>query len=360
MITLKKAKVVQINRARPGYIEALVDIGGKHQKAICYEALTGEIKRGDVVIINTTAVDLGLGTGGWHFILFNLSKKEIVSQSDGHIMKLRYTPLQIKCLAVEEEKSPYHELLKDATDIAGMPVIVGSLHSQLPAAAIVLKELVPDASIAYIMTDGAALPIAFSEHVARMVEDGIINETVTVGHAFGGSIEAVNIFSGLAAAKHAAKADVAIVCMGPGIVGSNTRLGFTGIEQGQIINAVNGLKGRPVAIPRISFADTRLRHQGLSHHTLTSLSIAAVSRCTVTIPKMDKSKEDIVYGQIRDSGLDKIHDIVKIDAAITLEAIKKKGILPTTMGRTVDQDPEFFMAAGAAGIYTANMLLGSS
>lgn len=358
MITLRHATVKEIKTERPGYIEAVVDIGDGLQKAVCYSSLIGDIKPGDDVVVNTTAVDLGLGTGGYHFVLWNLSKDSVGAKSGGHIMKLRYTPLQLKCLAVEEEKGEHYKAIKDASDIKRMPVIIGTLHSQLPAAAATLRELMPEKKIAYIMTDGAALPIAFSNLVAELRASSIINSTITVGHAFGGDFEAINIYSGLVAAKHAANADVAIVCMGPGVVGSNTKLGFSGIEQGQIINAVNSLKGRPIAIPRISFKDRRKRHYGISHHTITALKVAAVTRAVVTVPEMADEKANYADIQILREEIDQIHRVEKIDARITLDALKKRGLSPTTMGRTVDEEPEFFMAAGAAAIAAAKILSG--
>lgn len=356
MLTLKRATVTEIRTERPGYIEAFVEVDGAGHKAICYSALVGDVKPGDEVIVNTTAVDLDLGTGGYHFILWNLSKDSLLSVGDGHIMKLRYTPLQIKCLAAEDENSPYHKALKDITSIEKMPVIVGTLHSQLPAAAVMIKELCPTAKVAYVMTDGAALPLAFSRLVAELKGAGIIDITITAGHAFGGDIEAINIFSALAAAKYAAGANVAVVCMGPGIVGSNTRLGFTGMEQGQVINAVNGLGGIPIAIPRISFADKRERHVGMSHHTITALTIAAVSSAILTVPEMDRGKTNTINDQIIKDNLDQKHTIARVSAGTVLDALKRRHILPTTMGRSLDQDPEFFMAAGAAGIYAAQIL----
>ncbi|MCD5405117.1 MAG: DUF3866 family protein [Desulfotomaculum sp.] len=42
----------------------------------------------------------------------------------------------------------------------------------------------------------------------------------------------------------------------------------TFIEQGQTINAVHTLGGRAIAAARISFADKRYRHIGLSHHKI--------------------------------------------------------------------------------------------
>lgn len=358
LLSLKSATVKEIKAMRPGYIEAVVDIAGQDFKAICYSALTGEIGPGDRVIVNTTAIDLGLGTGGFHFVLWNLSTKTLETGGKGHIMKLRYTPLQIKCLAAEEEESPYYNAMKDVSSIGGMPVVVGTLHSQLPAAAAVLRDLHPDIKIAYIMTDGAALPLAFSRTVAELKELGIIDTTITVGHAFGGDIEAINIYSALAAARCAVGAEAAIVTMGPGIVGSNTKLGFTGIEQGQVINAVNSLQGVAIAIPRISFSDKRERHFGISHHTITALKIAAMSPAIITIPELDKDRTDIIDEQIARESLDKTHRIAKVSAGITFEILKNKGLTPTTMGRSVSDDPEFFMAAGAAAVYAASIISG--
>lgn len=356
VINLRHARVKEIKSERPGYIEAIVDAGGSERRAVCYTSLIGDIRPGDDVVINTTAVDLGLGTGGRHFIVWNLVKESVNSKERGHIMKLRYTPLQLKCLAVEEDDSPYHDILKEVLSIEGMPVIIGTLHSQLPAAAAVVRATMPQAKIAYIMTDGAALPLAFSELTAVLKEKGIIDVTVTTGNSFGGDYEAINIFSGLAAARHVAAADIAIVCMGPGIVGSGTKLGFTGIEQGQIVNAVNSLKGTPIAIPRISFGDARERHYGISHHTITSLTVAALSHATVPVPEMGSERAAAVDRQIKMSGLDRMHTIETIDAEKTLEILRSRGLTPTTMGRTMDEEPEFFMAAGAAGIYAARIL----
>lgn len=358
MLTLRHARVLQVVRERQGYLEVKVECDGEDCRAICYPALIGEVKAGDEVILNTTAVDVGLGTGGNHFILWNLARRSLTATGPGHIMKLRYTPLQVKCLAAEEPDSPHHEALRDATSIDGMPVIIATLHSQLPAVAVILRKLMPQAKIAYIMTDGAALPLAFSETVARLKEGSFIDATITIGHAFGGDLEAINIYSGLATAKYAAQADVAIVCMGPGIVGTGTKLGYTGIEQGQIINAVNSLGGVAIAVPRISFADKRERHQGLSHHTITALKVAATTPAIVTFPLVDEAKTAIIEGQVTRADIGHIHRIETLDASETRAALEAAEIRPTTMGRGIEEEPEFFMAAGAAAVFAASILLG--
>src|SRR4029079_8733805 len=123
------------------------------------------------------------------------------------------------------------------TDAAGLPVVATPLHSQLPAVAPGIRSVRPDARIAYVMTDGAALPLAMSDLVATLRDRGLVDTTITCGHVLGGDHESVNVYSALMIARHGAGADVAVVAMGPGIVGTGTALGFTGIEVGTVLDA---------------------------------------------------------------------------------------------------------------------------
>src|SRR5699024_8006760 len=142
--------------------------------------------------------------------------------------------------------------------------------------------------INYLMTDGGSLPIYFSNTVKLLKENELIKKTITIGHAFGGDLECTNIYTGLIAAKEILKGDVTIITMGPGIVGTGTKYGFSGIEQGQIIDAVNTLGGNPIVAPRISFKDSRKRHIGISHHTRTVLSEITKTSGKVIIPILDE------------------------------------------------------------------------
>ena len=63
-IRIREGLVQAIKTTRNGYTEVLVDIGLSTEKAINYDELTGPIHPGDRVILNTTAVHKGLGTGG--------------------------------------------------------------------------------------------------------------------------------------------------------------------------------------------------------------------------------------------------------------------------------------------------------
>lgn len=358
MIRIRQGTVTEIISSSQGVTEIRVEVEGQHQKALNYDFMTGPVKTGDRVSLNTTAVHKELGSGGYHFVMANFSVKDTDMADMGHIMKLRYTPSQVCCFSVEEELHPQRAKILDFTSLRKTPVIVGTLHSMLaPAAAGVKKGSGEKLRVVYIMTDGAALPLQMSKTVAELRAKNLIESVVTVGHAFGGDLEAVNIYSGLIAAKEAAGADVIIVTMGPGIVGTGTKYGFTGIEQGEIINAVNILGGRPIAIPRISFVDTRERHTGVSHQTLTVLEKIAITPCVVPIPKLDPVKENFVTKQLMKSGINIEHEVIVEDGEPALLYLMEKNIVVTTMGRTMAQDKEYFLAAGAAGILASKLVV---
>ena len=97
-------------------------------------------------------------------------------------------------------------------------MVCAELHSQLPAIAAAIKwETNNKARVVYVMSDGGALPLAFSRLVPKLLELGLIDATVTAGQAFGGEYEAVNLYSGIATAHAVAEADVVIVCQGPSL-----------------------------------------------------------------------------------------------------------------------------------------------
>ena len=121
-----------------------VEIDGVTAKAVNYNKMTGNIEKDDIVILNTTAVDLSLGTGGYHFVLFNYSHESRTVEGKGHIMKLRYSPYQLKCLTAEEEESPYHDLFNEFDNLNKKIFIVGTLHSMLAPLSSMIKWLKPE------------------------------------------------------------------------------------------------------------------------------------------------------------------------------------------------------------------------
>ncbi len=353
MISMKKGKVTKILRRLEGRTDILVNINNKSEKSINYDYLTGNINIDDEVILNTTAVELSLGTGGYHFVICNLNNNKSVEGS-GHIMKLRYTPFQIKTYSVEEQESDYHKVFNEFKSLDNMPIIVGTLHSMLTPIAATLKYLNENIKIGFIMTDGAALPIYLSNTVYELKQKNIIYKTITIGHAFGGDYESINIYSALITAKEIAKCDIVIVAMGPGIVGTGTQYGFTGIEQAYMADAVNDLEGVPICVPRVTFKDKRKRHYGLSHHSLTVFKDIAKTRYNIVFPYLHE--QDFIKNQIKEGNLNKKHNIIYIEEDILSQVLKKYDLKVKSMGRSFIDDPEFFKTCSVASIY-ANYLL---
>lgn len=356
MPNFKTGKVVEVIEVRAGLQRVSVDLGAGPEDAFVLTQLTGDVSLGANVVVNTTAVDLGLGTGGWHIVHWNLDRTEWSAAGPGHIMKLRYTSLQVDAGSAEEN----HPQLIDAGDIAGMPVVYVPLHSQLPAAVLGVKSVNPNARIAYVMTDGAALPIVFSDLVAALCDRSLIDVTVTCGHAFGGDLEAVSAPAALLAAKIAGKCDVAIVAMGPGIVGTGSKFGHTGVEGVNWLDTARALGGLPVAALRVSFADGRDRHRGVSHHTLNSLSTLGEEGAHVVVPSIGGEEESIIRAELQAAGIDRRHKITSASSPDILGAFAEHGLEVGSMGRPASADPVLFLAAGAAGAYAATKIIAGS
>lgn len=348
-------KVEQVGPSEAGAqrLTVLLDGAERASAAVAYVTLTGECTPGERVLCNTTAVDLGLGTGGEHFVVARAG--EGVSFDDpvpGHIMKLRYTPLQRDVTVVEEPASGYHEVMANARSLGGMPVVCCGLHSQIALVAAAVKDARPSMRVAYVMTDEASLPLAVSRLVPRLRETGLLDATITCGQAFGGEVEAVNLYSALLAARHVVEADVAIVSIGPGIPGTSTPFGHSGIAQGQAVNAVSSLGGSPIAALRVSFADERPRHVPVSHQTLTALNVVALAPARVAVPELSGPSAAALHQALESSGLWERHERCDVSGSALPDM---RGVTVRSMGRTADQDPAFFLSAAAAGRLAARM-----
>jgi Protein of unknown function (DUF3866) len=345
----KTGKVERVLQERTGLQRVEVLLDGGTERAYVLTQLTGRVDVGDPVVVNTTAVDLGLGTGGWHVVHWNLARDRWSEPGPGHIMKARYTSLQTDTGSAEEHWAE----MADITSVDGMPVVAAALHSQVPAIAAAFKARRPEGRLAYVMTDGAALPLALSDLVAALRDRCLLDATITCGHAFGGDHEAVSVFSALAVARHIVGADAAIVAMGPGIVGTASRLGFSGIEVGPALDAATGLGGVPIACLRVSFADPRARHRGLSHHTATALTIATRSRVVIPVPCVGGDEERVLREELDSSGLSARHELVDVAPVGILALLSRHDLEVVSMGRAAADDPVLFEAAGVAGAVAA-------
>lgn len=321
MPSYRTGTVTSILAERPGLQRVEVD----GEKAYVLTQLIGTVAVGDRVVMNITAVELGLGTGGWHVVHWNLERNTWSEPGPGHEMKLRYTSLQADTgISRGQPLRP------------GMPVVACFLHSQVACVARAFKQRAPDRRLAYVMTEGGCLPIALSDLVAELQTQRLLDTTVTAGQAFGGDREAANLRHAL---EVAGDHDAIVVGMGPGSLGTGTALGFSGVEVADVLDAAADTGCTPVVALRFSDADPRARHRGLSHHASTVLALAHPARVEVPVPR----------GEPR-FRLER-HHVVEVDAPDVSDWPY------TSMGRTPREDPKFFQYAAAAGVYAAERLV---
>jgi hypothetical protein len=354
VIRWRKGEVVRIRREWPGAVELDVAVPEGECRALAYPPLVGRPEPGDEVLLNTTALAMGLGTGGYAMVVALPNRLPQDPQGPGHLVKARYTPLQATVLGADEQDSAFHDVLSEADSVEGMPVIVADLHSALAPILTGLYDGRPDARVAYVMQDGGALPAWFSMSAARLREVGWLAGVVTTGQSFGGDVEAVTVHTGLLAARHVLKADVAIVAQGPGNLGTGTRWGFSGVSAGEAINAAAVLRGRPVAALRVSEGDARERHVGVSHHSLTAYGRVALSAADVAVPELPGA-----FGErVRDQAelLAVRHRLVAVKVDGLHEALRAAPVRLSTMGRGLEEDLAYFLTSAAAGRLAASLL----
>jgi hypothetical protein len=335
MLTLRRGTVVDVENHPPAPEQRVtVEVEGVHRRAIADVELVGWCAAGDDVVVNTAAVDLGLGSGGFDVVHVNLTRGLGGAGADGaHVMKLNYTSLQHAVHPVEGEE------LRIPLD---RPAAVFGLHGQLAPIAWAFAQGRAGARLGYVQTAGGALPGGHSRVVRELRDRGLLAGHITAGPAFGGEAEAITT----AGAIHHCLADRgwdAVVCgPGPGILGSASALGHGGMSALDSAHAAAALGCPVVVCARMSSTDERRRHRGLSHHTVTVLSLL-LARVTVAIP---------VGEDVRLAGLSPESHVVR-ELRVDLDGYLASGLPARSMGR---EDPLFFSAALACGAALADTL----
>ncbi len=372
VLRLRDGVVTGIAAARPGALELQVSVAGLGAvAALCYPDLVGAPAPGGAVVLNTAALELGLGTGGIALVVHVVQAATEppgmppemppgMAQAPGaRLVKARYTPHQVCVAGADDHGSPHQGAIEQAarSGLGGMPVVTADLHSALPAIVAGVHAARPAARVAYLMTDGGALPLAASRTVAGLGDR--LCGTVTTGQAFGGSVETVTVHSGLLACRAVLGADVVVVAPGPGTAGTGTTWGFAGVAAGEALNAARILGGRPVGCLRVSGSDPRPRHRGISHHCLTAYGRVALVAAQIVVPTgLPDGLDGIVAAAA--APLATVHELVTVQThPLHDELLRVHAALPgglSTMGRDYEQDPAPFLAAGAAGWHAAKLL----
>ena len=304
-------------------LDELVRLKVDDVPCIAYPHLTGPVEEGDEVLVNTQALELGLGSGGFHVLYVNLTRGlDLPAAPAAHVMALPYTPLQSAFRHGEEDG-------RLADDLAGMPVVCCSVHGQVAPACAGLGEGI---RVAYLQLGGGALPVSLSDTVRTLKTRGLVGVALAAAPCFDGDVDCVTPASALAWAKGQGY-DVAVCAIGPGIVGTATALGHGGLAAADAANAASALGGSPVLVPRISHGDPRERHQGVSHHTQAALRLC-LGNVTVAWPA----------GLVAPGWFQRV---TEIDVGGWEEACA--GLPLSHMGRGPAEEPWFFAAAFAAG-----------
>lgn len=332
---------LKLRRGVIGATEPLtVEIDGEQRPAWADEVLLGKMHEGDEVVVNVTALDLGLGSGGFDVVHVNLSRGlEGGVGGAAHVMKLNYSSLQHPVEPVEEKSVRFISAMRGKG--APLPVLVLPLHGHLAPAAWAAAQAAPGFGVGYVQTGGGALPGSLSRDVQQLRERGLLAGHITAAPAYGGEYEALSTVGALAAAADL-EWDAILVGPGPGIIGSDTAYGHGGMAALDSAHAALSLSLPTLISPRLSTSDPRDRHRGLSHHTRTVLDLL-LAPVDVAVPKGEAEITE---------------ELGALDHRVHLASVDSGGYaasgLPTrTMGRNLDEDPLFFAAPLAAGALLA-------
>ncbi len=327
-LSLRRGTVTAVVERHEGLVRLEVD----GAPCVAYPRLTGPVALGDDVVVNVQAVELGLGSGGFHVLYANLTRGlDLPADPGAHVMKLPYTPLQHAVMHAEEEWKAGEDKLVDT------PVLCCSVHSQV---APVCAGLGMDIDVVYVQLPGGALPVSVSDTVRLLRQRGRLRAALAPGPCLDGDVACVSLAAGLVwCARSGAQA---VVCApGPGIVGTASRYGHGGVAAAEAANAATALGGAPIIVPRISVADARERHRGLSHHTLAAIELA-LGPVTVAWPAgLTPPPEAGPVELVDPSGWE--------EACADLRL--------SHMGRSPEEDPWFFAAAFAAGRLARSVLV---
>jgi hypothetical protein len=346
VLSLRRARVASVEETSPRLIRLTVTLDGSDESraAIAYPALTGPVETGDEVVVNVEAQDLGLGSGGFDVLHCNLTHGLTAASGDAHVMKLNYTSLQHAVIPLEEG-------LESAPQQPGLPVAVLALHGQLPCVAFALAQRAPGVRAGFVQTAGGALPAGLSDTVAGLLDRGLLTGHVTAGPAYGAE-EAITVEGALDAAARRLEWDCAIVGPGPGVLGSASALGHGGLAALTNAHAALALGCAVALVPRLSSGDPRGRHRGLSHHTKTVLSlllrpVRVAMPAGVSLPSGAGLERAVAHG----AG----HEGARLDVSDLTEPYLSSGLEARTMGRSFDEDRDFFLAGLAGGALLADM-----
>ena len=284
-IRWRRGRVTATGRRGRDSLELTVEVPDEGQlKALAYPSLVGIPQVGDDVLLNTTALAQGLGTGGVALVIAVPDRLPPDPTGPGHLVKARYTPLQVTVAG--RRRAGHRAPRADGRgrrhrrhaggrgrpalgaaggadrDAGDRPRPQGRVRDDGRRGA--ARGLLPDAGHAGRRRWPASSPSA------RRSAATWRRSPCTPGCSRRGTCSAPTSRSSR---------------RGPGNLGTGTPWGFSGVAAGEACNAVTVLGGQAIGALRISDADPRPRHRGVSHHSLTAFGRVALGGVTLVAPR---------------------------------------------------------------------------
>jgi hypothetical protein len=110
---------------------------------------------------------------------------------------------------------------------------------------------------------------------------------------------------------------------------------------------------------RVSEADPRERHRGISHHSLTTYGRVAMAPADLPVPLLGGQLGEQVLAQARNLAAESAGRLTvrEVDTSGLADALLSSPVRLSTMGRGLDQDRASFVTAAAAGRFAASLLI---
>src|SRR5207244_3804005 len=132
-IRWRRGRVTELGRSWRDAQEMTVEVDGDGAvRALAHPSVVGSPEVGDEVLLNTTAWAQRLGTGGYALVVAVPDRLPPDPVGAGHLVKARYTPLQVSVQGGDEQETEHRRAIADAAARGGMPRLGADLASAPP------------------------------------------------------------------------------------------------------------------------------------------------------------------------------------------------------------------------------------
>ena len=354
MLKLRRGVVVSVE-------PLTVEVDGERRPAWADPALIGPVEVGDEVVVNTEALDLGLGSGGFDLVHVNLSRGLAGGGAAGeHVMKLNYTSLQHPVEPVEARRRARGRVATARPWSSRCTVTWRPPPGRRRRRARGCDSASSRGRARRCRARSRATSPSFASA-------GLICGHVTAGAAYGGEHEAISVAGALDAAGPRLGWDAIVVGPGPGSSARRRASATAGWRRStrhtrRWRSACRRWSARGFRAPTSAIATAA---SAITRRSLLELLLAPVR---VPVPEAEIEGWPLLAVEAPEGGsaqaaLDDLIEICSGRHDIAVEAdrprrLRASGLPAQTMGRTLAEDPLFFAAPLAAGRALAGAVSG--